>query len=59
MRFLCEINTGETQAEHTERESELLRKGGERDRTETMREYGMGFYQGWLFLVLTDSPKSA
>ncbi len=48
MRFLCEINTGETQTEHTERESELLRKGGERDRMETVRENGVGFYQGWL-----------
>ena len=43
MHFLCGINTGETQAEHTERESELLQKGGERDRMEAVREYGVGF----------------
>ena len=37
MRFLCEIIKGESQAEHTERESEILRDG-ERGREKRWRE---------------------
>ena len=54
MRFLCEIIKGESQAEHTERESEILRDGErERERKGGGGGYGVGFYRRQLFLVLT------
>jgi len=53
MRFLCEIIEGESWAEHTERESKILRNG-ERGREKRWRErVWHWFYQRQLFLVLT------
>ena len=49
--LLCEIIKGESQAEHTERESELFSEWGER--RDKGRGYGVGFYRGQLFLVST------
>jgi hypothetical protein len=46
MRFLCEIIKGESWAEHTERESEILRDG---ERKGGGRRYGVGFYRRQLF----------
>jgi len=45
--------------QRTQKERErAISEWGERDRTETEREYGVGFYRRQLFLVSTDSLKS-
>ena len=58
MRFLCEIIKGESQAEHTERESEILRDG-ERGREKRWRErVWRWFLSKIVILVFDHRPKS-
>ncbi len=60
-RTSCAFYAESIQVKHrqrTQKERERESYWGESDRTETEREYSMGFYRRQLFLVSTDSPKS-